>query len=186
MNSRFLLVFYKQFKAIPDSELRITWATLCTFVRIILTPFIVCAILCEQWILSIVLFLIAALTDLCDGMIARFCEQQTFLGAWLDPVADKILMIATFCALYTAQSTFLIPCWFLIVLIMKEIIQLIGALVLYGYCNATVIAPTALGKITTGIQAFFILSLSCMHLWNIYYKIRCDLLLCGNYLCAIT
>jgi cardiolipin synthase len=140
-----------------------------TCLRFVLIPGIVFAIVYEQWIQAIGLFIIASLTDMCDGLIARLYNQHTFLGAWLDPVADKVLMIATFCALsYSGQGAFVIPYWFLVLLIVKELILIIGALVLYGYCNAAVISPTMLGKATTCIQVLFVSSLSCMHIWHMY------------------
>ena len=69
-----------------------TAPNLLTLLRICLAPFLVSAILEDRYALSLVLFLAAGLTDALDGLLARALKQRTVLGAYLDPVADKLLL----------------------------------------------------------------------------------------------
>src|SRR5882724_10959589 len=94
-----IIHFLNIFSSIPAHEKRMTIATLCTIARILLTPMIVLAMMSGQWTGACALFICAALTDFFDGFLARYCNQKTFLGACLDPIADKFLLISCFFAL---------------------------------------------------------------------------------------
>lgn len=82
---------------LPPSEKRITVSTALTLARIALVPFIVTAMIGDRWGLACALFIIAAITDALDGALARWRNEQTFLGASLDPLADKFLIVADPC-----------------------------------------------------------------------------------------
>ena len=76
-----------------------TTATKITLFRVVMIPvFLVCMYLSEIWswmqIVSCVVFAVASLSDILDGQIARRCNQVTDLGKFLDPLADKVLVIA--------------------------------------------------------------------------------------------
>ncbi len=77
-----------------------------SIIRIILTVPIVIALLKGQYLLSILLFLLAGVTDALDGWIAKQFSFQSRLGSILDPVADKILLTCTFVSLYCLISKF--------------------------------------------------------------------------------
>ena len=138
---------------LPADQSRMTLSTLFTIMRIMLIPIIVYAMLNHMWGITSILFLCAALTDLLDGWLARFYNDHTFLGACLDPIADKLLIISCFFTLAFVQSPlFVVPSWFLYIVLIKELLIIVGAsvLVLTGLTSA--IRPTMLGKITTVIQ----------------------------------
>ena len=111
----------------------------------------------HQWSLAFILFGIAVLSDLLDGNIARFCSQKTMLGAALDPLADKFLILACFFSLAFVQSPlFSIPQWFVWIVLFKELILIFGVSFLCYYMGLFELRPTILGKLTTVVQFGFI------------------------------
>ena len=154
-------------KKLPSCEKRITIPTLLTFGRILLAPCIVAAMVMHWWGVAFSLFVIAALTDTVDGTIARSCDQKTFLGACLDPVADKILLLSCFFTLAFVQSPlFSIPLWFVVLVLLREMIVLGGALGILLFGGQLIIAPTTLGKTTTLVQVIFIIWLFACYFFH--------------------
>jgi len=146
------------FKNLPPEETRITFSTVLTILRIVFTPFIVGAMIAGRWDVAFWLFVIAALFDVLDGNIARWLNQKTFLGACLDPIADKILLVCTFATLAFVQSPlFSIPLWFVLLVLFKELIVIIGSFVIYFVKGHLKVCPTVLGKATTVVQVFFVI-----------------------------
>jgi cardiolipin synthase (CMP-forming) len=70
------------------------------------------------------LFVIAAITDLLDGNLARWLNQRSVLGAWLDPIADKVMLLTTLSML---ALTGLLPMWLLYVVVVRDLVILAGA-----------------------------------------------------------
>lgn len=146
------------FKKLPACEKQITVPTVFTILRLILTPFIVGAMVTQHWGIAFFLFLSAALTDSIDGNLARLCKQKTFLGACLDPVADKFLLLSCFFTLAFVQSPlFAIPLWFVFLILFKELIVIFGSLIILVTKGYLEVKPTLLGKMTTVAQICFIL-----------------------------
>ena len=140
-------------KRLSAQEKRITIATLFTIMRLVLTPFIVGAMVSGYWGIAFLLFVFAALTDIIDGALARLCGQKTFLGACLDPIADKILLLSCFATLaFIDTPLFTIPRWFVLFILGKEILQVGGAIVLYNMKGHLDVRPTLLGKLTMVAQ----------------------------------
>ena len=93
------------------SEPVLTFANVLTLLRMGLVPFLVILILQGRFGWALTVFIVAGLTDLLDGVVARL-GQRTTLGAMLDPVADKILLSATFVALtWGSRLVAAIPQW---------------------------------------------------------------------------
>lgn len=146
------------FQHLPDTEKRITVPTLFTILRIILIPFIVGAMIAGYWGCAFFFFVFACLTDVIDGLLARLLNEKTFLGACLDPIADKLLLISCFFTLaFVSTQLFFIPQWFVFFVMSKEIIQVVGAIVMYRLYGHLDVQPTLLGKITTCMQMIFII-----------------------------
>ncbi len=144
-------------KNLPAHEKKITFSTVLTLTRFALIPFIVAAMVMQRWHIAFALFIVAGITDVLDGWLARLFNQRTFLGAALDPLADKLLMIAVFGTLSFAQSPlFTIPHWFVMLVLFKELIQIIGAIYIYRSKGHLTIAPTWLGKSLGLVQTAFI------------------------------
>jgi cardiolipin synthase len=151
------------FKKLPPHEKKITISTALTILRFILIPFIVTAMVMHAWHTAFTLFVIAAITDVLDGWTARWMNQKTFLGAALDPLADKLLILAVFTTLAFVQSPlFAIPRWFVVLVLAKEVIQILGTIFIFRKNGHLTIAPTRLGKWTMVAQTTFIMWLfSC-------------------------
>lgn len=146
------------FQHLPETEMRITIPTLFTLARIIVIPVIVGAMVMGWWGRAFFFFVFACLTDVIDGLLARFLNEKTFLGACLDPIADKLLLISCFFTLaFVSTPLFSVPRWFVLFVVSKEIIQIAGALIIYAIRGHLNVQPTILGKTTTFIQMIFIM-----------------------------
>ena len=143
---------------LPVNERKITISTLLTILRIILTPIVVGTMILQWWGFAFIFFFIAAITDMLDGNIARWRNEQTFLGALLDPIADKLLTLSCFFTLAFVQSSlFSIPKWFFIIILIKELLLISGVFLFSMYRHKMEIHPLILGKITTFVQMVFII-----------------------------
>ncbi len=144
---------------------------LLTLSRIALTPIFLSLLLHpyneHSKILSyvIVIFSIAALTDALDGFLARKMNQQTELGKFLDPVADKILILSGFVGiLLTAQPVYKLPVWMQILILFRELVIVIGVMTLFFFTGKVHSIPNKLGKLTTVMQMLLIGS--CLLNWS--------------------
>ena len=177
--------FSSFFSHLPSHEKRLTVPTMLTLSRIGLAFFVVGAMLVHQWSLACLLFLIAASTDVLDGFLARFYDEKTQLGAALDPIADKFLVLSIFFTLAFAQSPlFNIPLWFVSIVFVKELILIGGALVVYYKTGSLEINPSWLGKAAMFIQIAFITWLFACYFFSwvpikTYYTMLGVMILCA-------
>ncbi len=125
-----------------------------TILRILMTPAIAALILYKFRALALVLFCLAGLTDALDGFIARSRAQKTQLGMILDPLADKLLLTTSFVTLTYLRE---IPLWFAIVAVSRDLLLVIGALLVSLLSGKTGLPPSPLGKMTTGLQLLVVL-----------------------------
>ena len=128
-----------------------------TFFRIFLVPFIAYTLLHRLWTIALILFSVAAITDALDGYLARKWHQQTKLGAYLDPLADKFLITACYAVLVFAPVEGLhIPGWFLSIVLVKELALLVGA-VYWGIWKQEIeVKPSWLGKAAMFVQSILV------------------------------
>ena len=149
-----------------------TWFTISnilTLVRVACAPIIMGGIYYQMWTFTFWLFIFACVTDLLDGHIARFLNQQTVLGSLLDPVADKVFILACFYSLvFFDTPSFQIPVWFFIMECIRELTILGGAYFLMHKRVRFQISPTKFGKLTTFFQLLFItwLFICRFFVWN--------------------
>jgi cardiolipin synthase (CMP-forming) len=129
-----------------------SWANLpnlFTFLRLVLVPFIVQAVLTGRHELALALFAIAAATDVLDGAIARHLRLSTQIGAYFDPIADKFLLSGVFLALAAAR---IVPWWLTAIVIGRDLYILLGALTLKLTIGAKDFPPSIWGKASTFVQ----------------------------------
>jgi len=125
-----------------------------TILRILLIPVIIGLLIYDEFEYALLTLIIAALTDALDGTIARLANQRTQFGAYLDPLADKLLLMSTF---ITFSFLDLVPVWCVLVVVSRDAILLAGTL-LAQMTNMTFDAsPTLLGKATTLFQLLYII-----------------------------
>lgn len=135
----------------------LTWSTALTITRIILVPFIIQAMLQQLWIQAGTLFMFAAITDFFDGLLARLLHQETTLGAYLDPIADKILIISCYSALaFIDLPVFKIPTWFFWLVVSRELMLIFSCAYFGAWKHMITIKPSRLGKYTAALQMGFI------------------------------
>ena len=133
-----------------------TLANKITTFRIILIPFFVLSLLFEcqycQYF-SLGLFSLAVVSDGLDGLAARRKKQKTKTGAFLDPLADKLLLASAFIVLAKLGK---IPIWAPIIIIGRDLFIVLGWLTLSTVFNKNAVIPSALGKLTTFLQMGFV------------------------------
>lgn len=138
---------------------RLTLANQLTFLRLVAVPFFVLSVLEARFGLALLIFVSAGVTDLLDGLVARVFRQRTALGAFLDPAADKLLLIAAFIVLTKYPNLFQaipmtnrIPMGLTILLISRDVLIVAIALMLNLAYGQTRFLPSAWGKVTTGAE----------------------------------
>ena len=112
---------------------------------------------------ALVIFLAAGLTDLLDGLIARMTEQKTTLGAWLDPMADKLLLVTMFVMLTLPDigSAYRLPLWFSVLVISRVVAIVLTVAIVNLAVGPRTFRPSVLGKlatatfIVTGVAALY-------------------------------
>ena len=136
-----------------------------TVARIILVPVFVTAVIYQRHREALVLFGLAAVTDLLDGFIARLADQKTALGRFLDPLADKLLLTSSF-ILFSFYGW--IPLWLTITVISRDLIVVVGWLLLYLVSHDVRIEPVLSGKSAIALQlitvAFVLLGINMSNL----------------------
>ncbi|MCF8142456.1 MAG: CDP-alcohol phosphatidyltransferase family protein [Deltaproteobacteria bacterium] len=143
-----------------------TIPNLITTLRIILVPIFIIYLINERFLEALTVFVLAGLSDGIDGLLARLLNQKSRLGAFLDPLADKFLLIAAFVVL--AFRGF-IPAWLAVTVITRDILILLGVLILFLTKQNIVIHPSIVSKITTCLQlgtVFLVLAGNHFHLFS--------------------
>ena len=125
---------------------------LITLARIILVPVVVWAIATGQIRLAFLLFLAAGISDGVDGFLAKRFGWKTELGAYLDPLADKVLIVSIYVAL---GVTAVIPLWIVILVVSRDI-MIVGAIILAWLIDRPLqIRPLIVSKANTAAQIVF-------------------------------
>ena len=138
----------------------VTLPNLITLIRIVLIPIFVSVLLYYRetgnehfrW-LAIVIFAMAVLSDAIDGFIARVKKEKTLLGSFLDPLADKLLIITAVIVLSIQIGNLpKLPIWFPVLVISRDSIIVIGALLIHILAGKVTPQPSVSGKVTTFFQ----------------------------------
>lgn len=143
-----------------------TIPNLITCIRIILAPIFVIYLIQDRFLSALVVFIIAGLSDGADGLVARVLNQKSRIGSYLDPLADKILLVAAFVVL--AARGF-IPAWLTVLVISRDVLILLGTLFLFLNRTDFVIKPSLLSKLNTCFQllaVFVVLSKDYLHFFS--------------------
>jgi cardiolipin synthase len=129
----------------------LTLANQLTILRIVLIPAFVLLVVYGYLGAALIVFGTAGLTDALDGLIARRAGQRTSLGAWLDPMADKLLLVTTFVVLTLPDIplTNHLPLWLTVLVISRDVV-IVGVVAIVNLAvGPRTFRPSALGKATT-------------------------------------
>ena len=139
-----------------------------TLLRMLFLPFILINLVDRRYQLALILFVLAGLSDGMDGFIARRFHQQTLLGQYLDPIADKLLLSTTFLVLSILHK---IP-WKFTVLVFSRDVSILGVgTVLYAIAGLRDFRPSLFGKANTFSQVaavFFVMLFEIDHARWVY------------------
>jgi cardiolipin synthase len=143
-----------------------------TLLRMMFLPFIVIRLVEGHYNLALILFVIAGLSDGLDGLLARTLKQQTVLGQYLDPIADKLLLSSVFLTLSILHK---IPWKFTVLVFSRDISILLASAVLYMIAGLRDFSPSIFGKANTFAQVaavFFVLLFEINHArWTAILKL---------------
>lgn len=138
-----------------------TIPNMMTLVRMALVPVFLIGVI-YGWIhISLAIFVVAALTDALDGYLARCLHQETQLGLYLDPLADKLLSTVSYISLAVIG---LIPAWLAVVVFFKDLFIGLGIAIIFFTGRKPRIMPTLCGKGTTIVQ---VITIGAALIWSI-------------------
>jgi cardiolipin synthase (CMP-forming) len=126
-----------------------TIPNIITLIRILLTPVFVIYLINDQLLDGLLILVICGISDGLDGFIARVFKQKSELGSYLDPLADKITLVSAFIALGIRGF---LPSWLTVVVISRDVLILIGVVILYLTGVAFKIKPVVTSKVATCFQ----------------------------------
>jgi cardiolipin synthase len=131
--------------------MNLTAANQLTILRMLLIPAFVILLLYGHRGWALATFFAAGVTDLLDGLIARVTGQKTTLGAWLDPMADKLLLVTMFVMLTLPDigSANRLPPWFTVLVISRDVAIVLTVAVVNLAVGPRTFRPSILGKIAT-------------------------------------
>jgi cardiolipin synthase len=141
----------------------LTIANQLTILRIVLVPAFVLLVVYGRLGAALLVFVVAGITDALDGLIARLAGQRTSIGAWLDPMADKLLLVTTFVVLTLPgiPLTNHLPTWLTVLVISRDVVIVVFVAVVNLAIGPRTFRPSLLGKAATA--AFILTSIVIMY-----------------------
>ncbi|MFQ6082970.1 MAG: CDP-alcohol phosphatidyltransferase family protein [Candidatus Aminicenantia bacterium] len=139
-----------------------TLANQLTLLRMLLIPGFLLFIAYQKINLAFYVFILAGITDALDGLVARIWRQRTTIGTFLDPMADKLLLVSSFIVLSipSISRPNFIPLWLTIIVISRDVLIVVSALIIHLATGKRNFNPSFFGKLSTIFQVitvFFVL-----------------------------
>lgn len=130
-----------------------TAANQLTLLRMVLIPAFVLLVVYGYFGWALIVFAVAGATDALDGLIARRTQQKTDLGAWLDPAADKLLLVTTFIVLTLPNLGLVnrIPVWLTVLILSRDIGIVLTVAIVSLAVGPRTFRPSSLGKAATAL-----------------------------------
>jgi cardiolipin synthase len=146
----------------------LTYANQLTILRMVFVPCFVLLLLYGHPAAATLVFILAGVTDGLDGLLARCLQQKTELGSFLDPVADKLLLTAAFVTLTIPwlPVALHIPVWLTILVISRDVMIAMSALIMHLQTGHSKFPPSFLGKCTTALQLLTVGDCMVANLWR--------------------
>jgi cardiolipin synthase (CMP-forming) len=129
-----------------------TIPNLITIARLIMVPIVIVMIMQQRWTAAFILFVVAGVSDGIDGFIARHFNMKSELGAYIDPLADKSLLVSIYGALAVVGA---IPSWLAIVVVSRDAMIVSAVLLSWVMSRPVEIKPIILSKLNTAAQIGF-------------------------------
>lgn len=138
-----------------DKQTIVNIPNLISFARICLVPFIVWYLLIDEFVTGFILFSIAGISDFIDGWLARFQNIQTVFGAYLDPIADKLLMTSIYLVLTLMGY---IPWWLTVLVIIRDFLIVTMLAIARMKHKQIHMAPLLISKFNTLVQIVVVMA----------------------------
>lgn len=135
-------------------KLSVNLPNMISLARLFSVPLIVSLILSLELKLAFLFFTLAGLSDALDGLVARLFKSRTILGAYLDPIADKALLVGVYASL---GLTGLVEQWVVILIVFRDLLIVGGIFLLFLFKSHVEMKPLMISKINTVIQLFYAL-----------------------------
>lgn len=143
------VLFERYLQTTQDCSLPMTLPNFITIARFIMVPLIILAMIDGEMMWAFVLFMLAGISDGLDGFIARHFNQKSELGSWLDPVADKLMLVSVFIMLGWLE---VLPIWLVILAVSRDG-MIVGGVVLSSLMeNPVEMRPLLISKANTLFQ----------------------------------
>lgn len=121
-----------------------------TLLRLVAIPCFLILLVDFRFAEALAVFVAAGVTDALDGAIARLTHTKTTLGAYLDPAADKLLLMSAFIALSFMEE---VPRWLVVIVLSRDVMLVLGYFLLFTMTqNPMEVRPSAVGKLSTFLQ----------------------------------
>jgi cardiolipin synthase len=134
--------------------MKLTLPNLLSLLRMGIVPLFIIAVLKGDAGKALTLFVVAGISDALDGALARWLDQQSLLGTYLDPIADKILLTSAYVTLSipALNQGAQIPIWVTVLVLARDVLLVVVALILYLAAGVRSFPVTLLSKVTTVVQ----------------------------------
>jgi cardiolipin synthase len=154
-----------------------------TLLRLGVTPLFVLAVVGGDFKAALALFIAAGISDGLDGLLARTLGERSLLGSYLDPIADKVLLVGAYVALTAPHAGVRIPLWLTVMALSRDLLIVLVALLLYLGAGIREFYPSLLGKATTVMH---IVTIGLVLIANIWHVPDIPLLICFYLALALT
>ena len=139
-----------------------------TLVRLAALPFFLVCISDGRFGIALAIFVAAGLSDGVDGFLARRLDMKSALGAYLDPIADKLLLMSSylFLAIPSYPARVKVPVWLAVMVLSRDFLIVIVGLLLILTSGKKRFPPSWAGKVTTVTQILTVLFVLCANIWD--------------------
>ncbi|MGB0935134.1 MAG: CDP-alcohol phosphatidyltransferase family protein [Alphaproteobacteria bacterium] len=127
----------------------LTWPNLISLARLFSVPVIVWMILTDRMFAAFITTCLAGISDMFDGLVARLLKTPSRLGAFLDPIADKVMLVTLY---VTMGMTGYMPIWLVILIVFRDFMILGGTLLLFLLDKDLIAKPLMISKVNTFLQ----------------------------------
>lgn len=129
-------------------------ANLISLARLFVVPVIVVLIVHDEMVAAFWLFLAAGASDAIDGILAKRFGMETVLGSYLDPIADKALLVSSYVALSVGSH---LAVWLTVLVVFRDVVIVGGAILFHTLTGRLEMQPLAVSKLNTGLQSVLVL-----------------------------